>query len=85
MYIEFRLPSLDNRRALGYDGSVALTSIIQDIEAWASQHQITNYRTKRHKLTYRLVLANEQDYSYFALTWNPKFRASRHFELKQPK
>ena len=82
MYIEFRLPDLPKK-----DGSgvyVAINCINEDIAAWAEKHEI-NYKVKQHKLTYRLILPNEQAYSHFALTWNPRWRSSTHFSFKQPK
>jgi hypothetical protein len=80
MYIEFRLPNGAGGMAAGY----ALSSIKHDIEIWAEKYNIP-YKTKRHKLTFRLCLNTDKDYTQFILTWDPKFVVSKHFELKNPK
>ena len=85
MYIEFRLPDVDDKHKFSYAAHVAITCIDKDIAAWAEKHNIRNFKTKRNKLTYRLVLANEHDYTHFALTWEPRFHASARYEFRQPK
>lgn len=79
MYIEFRLPVLD-----GHDVQMALTCINIDIDDWVRKHDIQYHKTKIHKHTYRLCLKNKQTYSYFGLTWSPKYAASKHFSFKIP-
>lgn len=74
MYVEFNLPSI-----------IAIKCIDYDIKQWADQHSIEYYKTKRHKLTYRLILINEQAYAHFALTWNPAWMVSKNFIFRQPK
>ncbi len=81
MYIEFRLPMGAGGAAAG----TALTQINIDIDNWVKKNNIQNFRCKLHKYTYRLSLSSDQDYSYFALTWTPKYSASRNFNFKQPK
>jgi len=81
MYIEFRLPT----GAGGMAAGIALNHINIDIDNWIRQYDIKSHRTKIHKYTYRLSLNNEKDYTLFALTWNPTYSASRHFEFKNPK
>ena len=81
MYIEFRLPT----GAGGMAAGVALNHINIDIDNWVRQHHIKSHRTKLHKYTYRLSLVNEKDYTLFALTWDPIYSASKHFEFKNPK
>lgn len=81
MYIEFRLPT----GAGGMAAGVALKHIRIDIDDWVGRFEIQNYKTKLHKYTYRLCLASDQDYTQFALTWNPRYSASTYFELKNPK
>ena len=81
MYIEFRLP-------MGAGGAAAGTALAQiniDIDNWVRKNDINSHRTKLHKYTYRLSLASDKDYTYFAMTWNPKYSASRNFEFKNPK
>jgi len=82
MYIEFHLPELPSP---GNGIPFVINCIEMDIENWTKQHDITLYKTKRHKNTYRLVLKDDQAYSHFALTWNPMWAASKHFIFKQPK
>lgn len=82
MYIEFRLPNLPKKD--GHGVWVAIRCINEDVEAWATKHEI-RYKLKHHKLTYRLILSNEEAYSHFALTWHPKWGSSKHFSFKQPK
>lgn len=82
MYIEFHLPKLASP---GHGIPFAINCIEMDIENWCKQHNIEFYKTKRHKNKYRLVLRDELAYSFFALTWNPMWAASRHFSFKQPK
>lgn len=81
MYIEFRLPN----GAGGMAAGIALNQINIDIDTWVRKHNIQYHKTKIHKYTYRLVLKNDEAYSYFALTWNPEYHISRHFEFKNPK
>jgi hypothetical protein len=81
MYIEFRLPS----GARGAAAGTALTHINIDIDLWVKKHSIQYHKTKLHKYTYRLCLKSEQDYTQFALTWNPEYAASGNFVFKNPK
>ena len=80
MYVEFYLPTGAGGMAAGH----ALSLIKKDIDAWAEQHQLS-YRTKIHKYTYRLCLSSDQDYTQFALTWNPAHSWSKNFVFKNPK
>jgi hypothetical protein len=81
MYIEFRLPSGAGGAAAG----TALAHINIDIDSWIRKHNIQYHKTKLHKYTYRLCLNSEQDYTQFALTWNPEYAASGNFVFKNPK
>jgi hypothetical protein len=81
MYIEFRLPS----GAGGVAAGAALTHINIDIDHWVTRHNVQYHRTKLHKYTYRLCLKGEQDYTQFALTWDPEYSASRNFVFVNPK
>lgn len=80
MYIEFRLP-----REGGYTTQQAIVRIEFDIDLWVHKYDIPYHKTKIHKYTYRLVLKDDEAYSYFALTWDPKYAASRNFAFKNPK
>jgi hypothetical protein len=81
MYIEFRLPSGAGGAAAG----TALAQINVDIDSWVRKFGITSYRTKIHKYTYRLCLADHQAYTHFALTWDPQYTISRNFSFINPK
>jgi len=80
MYIEFQLPKIDG----GYTAKIALTHINIDIDDWIRKNDIQYHKTKLHKYTYRLCLAKDADYSHFAISWQPKYNASKHFTFKQP-
>jgi hypothetical protein len=69
----------------GAAAGVALSHINIDIDRWVKKHNIKYYKTKIHKYTYRLSLQTDQDYTQFALTWDPGYSASRNFEFKNPK
>ncbi len=81
MYIEFWLPMGAGGAAAG----TALAQIKKDLELWTTKYAVQNYRTKIHKFTYRLSLSDDKAYTHFALTWEPKYPASKHFEFKNPK
>jgi hypothetical protein len=78
MYIEFRLPG-------GAAAGVALAHINIDIDNWVRKFDVKYHKTKIYKYTYRLCLASNRDYNYFALTWDPQYTISRNFEFKNPK
>jgi hypothetical protein len=80
MYIEFRLPTEG-----GYTTQLALVKINVDIDDWVRKYDIPYHKTKIHKYTYRLCLKDDEAYSYFALTWSPKYTVSRQFEFKNPR
>lgn len=80
MYIEFRLP-----REGGYTTAKAIAQVEWDIDMWVYKYDILYHKTKIHKYTYRLVLKDDDAYSYFALTWDPRFPASQNFVFKNPK
>lgn len=82
MYIEFQLPVIPSS---GHGIPFVINCIELDIEHWAKQHDVKYYRTKRHKLTYRLVLKNDEAYTHFGITWNPIWAASKNFVIKNPK
>jgi hypothetical protein len=81
MYIEFCLPSGAGGAAAG----TALAQINIDINRWVTKHNIQSHKTKIHKYTYRLCLQNNQDYTHFALTWDPEYTISRNFSFINPK
>ena len=79
MYIEFRLDSDEDSYG------IVLTCINIDIDHWVKKHNIRYHKTKIHKRTYRLILKDDEAYTHFALTWDPRYNASRRFIFKQPK
>lgn len=81
MYIEFRLPIGAGGAAAG----TALTQINIDIDNWVKKFNINSHKTKIHKYTYRLSLADDKAYTHFALTWDPLYTVSKNFEFKNPK
>lgn len=83
MYIEFQLPKVPNERNHG--AGMAMIHINIDIDDWVRKHNIQYHKTKHHKFTYRLILKNDEAYSYFALTWDPKYDASKQFIFKNLK
>jgi len=83
MYIEFQLPKIPDE--FNHGAGYARILIDIDIDDWIRKHDIQYHKTKLHKNTYRLILQNDQAYSYFALTWKPKYTASENFIFKQPK
>lgn len=81
MYIEFRLPSGAGGAAAG----TALTHINIDIDTWVRKHEIAWHKTKLNKYKYRLCLSGDKEYTLFALTWDPKYSASKYFDFVNPK
>ena len=82
MYIEFQIA----QSAGHWDRfQISISCINIDIDDWVRKHNIQYHKTKIHKNTYRLVLKDNEAYTHFALTWEPKYDASTHFIFKQPK
>lgn len=48
-----------------------------ELEKWGRHHQ-TEYRTKYHKNTLRLIMPSERDYNFFMLSWNPDMYLAGH-------
>jgi len=80
MYVEFQLP----RGSFGQAAEYCLAFIQHDIKCWAEKYNI-KYRAKVHKHTFRLCLLTDQDYTNFALTWDPVYEASKKFTFVSPK
>ena len=76
MYIRFKLPSGAGGMAAGH----AAHSLKRSIEEWAVQHQIP-YKTKIHKYTLRLCLTQDEHYTFFQLSWNPKTWYKDNYEI----
>jgi hypothetical protein len=64
MYIEFRLPQ-------GTGAGYALSIIKQEVEKWAERYQV-KYTEKTIKYTHRVAFDQDEYYSLFSMTWNPK-------------
>jgi hypothetical protein len=79
MYIEFQLPNASAGQAAAH----ALLAIRRDLGYWSMQHNI-RYTEKLHKLTFKVTLPTENDYTYFGLTWDPKFESSKKFRFVEP-
>lgn len=83
MYLEFKLPS----GAGGYAAGVANQILNKELHAWADQYNIA-YTKKLHKYTVRIAFDNDNIYTFFAVTWNPKTDSFYDFllsyEIKDP-
>jgi len=66
MFIEFELPNGAGGMATGY----ALSQLQTEINNWAGQYGV-KYKTKLHKYTFRLCFENNEQYTFFQLSWNP--------------
>jgi hypothetical protein len=66
MYIEFRLPTGAGGMAAQYVNSV----LNRNLHEWSDRYGIP-YNKKIHKHTVRITFDNEENYSFFALTWLP--------------
>jgi hypothetical protein len=68
MYIEFALPTKDQDNQYT---AYALSVIREEIHDWLQKYPVESTQ-KTIKYKHRLAFVNEQNYSLFALTWNPK-------------
>jgi hypothetical protein len=63
----------------------------REFDKWSDRYQIA-YKTKFHKSRMRFILASEQEYHFFMLTWNPNMMLSNRtiedkwskFEVVEP-
>lgn len=74
MYIEFTLPDVPGAPSQGWVNMM----LTHELDNWAQQYNII-YKTKIFKNTKRVTFENEQDYSFFAMTWNPKPQSFRDY------
>ena len=71
MYIEFDLlPNVDMASGL-YAARVALAMIQDAMNSWGNQYSM-QFREKTIKYKYRVTFDQDQTYSFWAMTWNPK-------------
>ena len=70
MYIEFRLPHAK--------AGQVLRIIEYEMQTWSQQYAIA-YRKKTIKYTHRITFDQDESYSFWAMTWNPK----QHPQLNQ--
>jgi hypothetical protein len=73
MYIEFALPTGAGGMAAQYANNL----LNQELHAWSDLYDIP-YNTKLVKYTKRVTFDNEETYSFFAMTWNPKNKKFRN-------
>lgn len=66
MYLEFRLPTGAGGMAAQYTNSV----LNRNLHQWSDRYCIP-YKKKIHKYTVRVTFDDEENYSFFAMTWNP--------------
>jgi hypothetical protein len=58
----------------------------REFDLWSAHYGIP-YKTKYHKDKLRLILANDNEYHFFMLTWNPDANIPRQwvgFEVVDP-
>lgn len=79
MYIEFQLPN----GSAGQAAAHTLLCIRKDLADWSTQYNY-RYTEKLHKLTLKVTLPNPDDYTFFGLTWDPKYQGSRRFRFVEP-
>lgn len=82
MYIEFQIAK---SRGQWDRIQISINCINIDIDDWVRKHNIQYHKTKINKNTYRLILKDNEAYTHFGLTWEPKYHASTRFIFKQPK
>ncbi len=76
MYIEFQIPmDLSNP-------GFALLRVRKDMSDWSSTHGIM-YHEKLVKSTLKVTFEDQKTYSFFALTWEPKYTNIR-YRLVEP-
>ena len=69
MYIEFDLlPAAQTAMPDWYN---TLSTIQDAMNFWGNQHSI-QFREKTIKYKYRVTFDQDQTYSFWAMTWNPK-------------
>ena len=66
MYIEFHLP----KGSAGQAAAHSLTIIRRALVAWSQKYNI-QYTEKTIKYTHRVCFEDDNQYSFFAMTWNP--------------
>ena len=66
MYIEFQLPN----GSAGQAAAHSLTIIRRALAAWSQKYNI-QYTEKTIKYTHRVCFEDDNQYSFFAMTWNP--------------
>ena len=72
MYLEFSFPNTP-----GGTAAYAYEYLISDLATWSDQHNIA-YRKKYIKYCVRVTFDDDTFYSFFAITWNPKY--SQYFD-----
>lgn len=80
MYLEWKIPSSPSHVMPGR----WIVDLRDELHKWSDQYNIP-YNTKYHKLTYRVTFDDDQTYSLFLLSWNPRIRHENFWpELKDP-
>jgi hypothetical protein len=82
MYLEFRLPL----GAGGQSAANALYYVRRDLTAWSEKYHI-DYKEKLVKYTLRVFFEDPEIYTFFGLTWNPKYSrwaSSIDYRLVEP-
>ena len=71
MYIEFDLLPQYVHMTPNHAAGVALTTIMDAMNSWGNRHSI-QFREKTIKYKYRVTFDQDQNYSFWAMTWNPE-------------
>lgn len=78
MFIEFELPNGAGGMATGY----ALSTIQKEFGEWAAQYDVP-YKSKLHKYTWRVCFDQQEQYTFFQLSWKPKNSVALRYRLVQ--
>ena len=83
MYVEFKLPTGAGGQAAAHVNNI----LSKELLFWCETYNIS-YVKKVVKYTVRVTFADDQHYSFFALTWNPRHPRFRdwllNFRLIEP-
>lgn len=79
MYIEFQLPN----GSAGQAAAHTLLCIRKDLADWSIKHNV-RYTEKLHKLTLKVTLPSNEDYTFFGLTWEPTYPVSGRYRFVEP-
>jgi hypothetical protein len=79
MYIAFDLPQGAGGSAAAWKNHI----LHEELRIWSLKHDIS-YQVKTVKWVTRVILAPDEMYSFFALTWNPVNPKLRDYRMIEP-